>query len=298
MSRRDCVGWAKTRRASRVATCPPATVRYPPLSGSAATRFRVPEISTCAPKILLSFFQKLCSIPRIPLHEEGRCARSSRHAGRGAMAVRCRSVGRGLARTNGRLADVKAYGPGAPMLAPSPRVMIPPATVAKSRTPGRVRSKRESHRAGKAGRSRLHLWYLPPAFFLAGGPQASAGAWPSLRPLHERVKRSARLGRIRAARRRLHVRVTVNGSKLQRMIARWTVTHRRALKTMTRFLRTRATLRARPSWNANPEHGRQAGVGAYPRRLAYRLATPSRRSAARSMRPWCVAVKPRLPGTS
>ncbi len=199
--------------------------------------------------------------------KKGRCARSSRHAGRGAMAVRCRSVGRGLARTNGRLADVKAYGPGAPMLAPSPRVMIPPATVAKSRTPGRLRSKRENHRAGKAGRSRLHLWYLPPAFFLAGGPQASAGAWPSLRPLHERVKRSARLGRIRAARRRLHVRVTVNGSKLQRMIARWTVTHRRALKTMTRFLRTRATLRARPSWNANPEHGRQAGVGAYPRRF-------------------------------
>ncbi len=229
--------------------------------------------------------------------KKGRCARSSRHAGRGAMAVFVPQ--RALCtRTNGRLADVKAYGPGAPMLAPSPRVMIPPATVAKSRTPGRVRSKRENHRAGKAGRSRLHLWYLPPAFFLAGGPQASAGAWPSLRPLHERVKRSARLGRIRAARRRLHVRVTVNGSKLQRMIARWTITHRRAMETMTRFLRTRATLRARPSWNANPEHGRQAGVGAYPRRLAYRLATPSRRSAARSMRPWCVAVKPRLPGTS
>ncbi len=97
------------------------------------------------------------------------------------MAVRCRSVGRGLARTNGRLADVKAYGPGAPMLAPSPRVMIPPATVAKSRTPGRVRSKRENHRAGKAGRSRLHLWYLPPAFFLAGVSRRLAFPAPSSR---------------------------------------------------------------------------------------------------------------------
>ncbi|WP_284423840.1 MULTISPECIES: hypothetical protein, partial [unclassified Bradyrhizobium] len=43
----------------------------------------------------------------------------------------------------------------------------------------------KTSRAGRAGSYRLNLWYLPPAFFFAGGPQASAEAWPSLRPLFE-----------------------------------------------------------------------------------------------------------------
>ncbi|MGJ5205745.1 hypothetical protein [Bradyrhizobium sp. HKCCYLR20261] len=38
------------------------------------------------------------------------------------------------------------------------RAMIPLMTVATSRTPGRSRYKRENHRAGNAGMSRLNLW--------------------------------------------------------------------------------------------------------------------------------------------
>jgi len=32
--------------------------------------------------------------------------------------------------------------------------------------------------------SRLNLWYLPPAFFAAGGPWVAASARHSLRPLY------------------------------------------------------------------------------------------------------------------
>ncbi len=35
----------------------------------------------------------------------------------------------------------------------------------KPGAPGRTRSSRENHRAGRAGSFRLDLWYLPPAFF-------------------------------------------------------------------------------------------------------------------------------------
>ncbi|WP_315782689.1 hypothetical protein [Bradyrhizobium sp. SZCCHNPS1003] len=46
-----------------------------------------------------------------------------------------------------------------------------PMTVAKKPgAPGRTRSSRSNHRAGNAGMSRLNLWFLPPAFFSAGGP--------------------------------------------------------------------------------------------------------------------------------
>ncbi|CCD94343.1 hypothetical protein BRAO375_3470019 [Bradyrhizobium sp. ORS 375] len=42
---------------------------------------------------------------------------------------------------------------------------------------------------GGPGLVRLNLWYLPPAFFSAGGPRASVGARPSLRPLMEEGER-------------------------------------------------------------------------------------------------------------
>jgi len=45
------------------------------------------------------------------------------------VAARARSMSFGM-RTNDALADVKLRGPGAPMLAPSSRVMIPTTTVA------------------------------------------------------------------------------------------------------------------------------------------------------------------------
>ncbi|CCD92548.1 hypothetical protein BRAO375_2090002 [Bradyrhizobium sp. ORS 375] len=63
--------------------------------------------------------------------------------------------------------------------------------------------KREDHRAGKAGRSPAAPVVPAACIFSAGGPQASADAWPSLRPLHKRVnelcKPRARIRRGNAA---------------------------------------------------------------------------------------------------
>jgi hypothetical protein len=39
----------------------------------------------------------------------------------------------------------------------------------ESPVPGETAYKREDHRAGNAGMSRLHLWFLPRAFFPHGG---------------------------------------------------------------------------------------------------------------------------------
>ena len=66
----------------------------------------------------------------------------------------------------------------------------------KAGAPRRARHKRENHRAGKAGSHRLSPWFLPPAFFSAGGPQVSVGTWPSLRPrISEGCENLAKLGR-------------------------------------------------------------------------------------------------------
>ncbi|SMX60235.1 hypothetical protein BRAD285_5430 [Bradyrhizobium sp. ORS 285] len=59
---------------------------------------------------------------------------------------------------------------------------------------------RKTIRAGKAGSVRLYSWYLPPAFFSAGGPRASAEVRPSPRPLvfqegHDRCTTRARVPR-------------------------------------------------------------------------------------------------------
>ena len=100
------------------------------------------------------------------------------------------------------MADVKSRGPGAPTLALSLRVMIPKATVAnKPGTPRRARYKRENHRAGNAGMSRLNLWYLPPAFFSAGGPWVRpAPGIPRALCMLARDELIASLGRDRVAR--------------------------------------------------------------------------------------------------
>jgi hypothetical protein len=80
------------------------------------------------------------------------------------MAARDRSALRGADERS--VADVKSRGPGIPTLMPSsPGMMIRRVTVATSRHTGESAYKREDHRAGNAGMSRLNLWYLPPAFF-------------------------------------------------------------------------------------------------------------------------------------
>ncbi|CAL74877.1 hypothetical protein BRADO0961 [Bradyrhizobium sp. ORS 278] len=90
-------------------------------------------------------------------------------------------------------ADVKSQRAGTPMLVlrSRRRLRAARAMVAnKPGAPGRLRISVKTIAQGRPGVLRLHLWYLLPAFVLAGGPQASVGAWPSLRPLHESVNAS------------------------------------------------------------------------------------------------------------
>ena len=49
-------------------------------------------------------------------------------------------------------------------------VMIRRSRGQDSPVPGESTYKPSNHRAGNAGMSRLNLWFLPPAFFSAGGP--------------------------------------------------------------------------------------------------------------------------------
>src|SRR3954447_13435580 len=74
----------------------------------------------------------------------------------------------------------------------------------KPGAPGRTRSSRSTIAQGGPG-FRLNLWYLPPAFFSAGGPRASVEVRPSLRPHGFRGSHDVSLGRISAARWRTHV---------------------------------------------------------------------------------------------
>jgi len=115
----------------------------------------------------LALFRKPWLSMRIPPHCKGRCARSSRHARRGGDGRGNSQQARKSVRTNERLADVKSQGPDTPMLV-SARDNASHCTGHGGQQARRTREtayKREDHRAGKAGCSRLHLWYLPPAFF-------------------------------------------------------------------------------------------------------------------------------------
>ena len=74
----------------------------------------------------------------------------------------------------------------------------------KAGAPRRARHKRENHRAGKAGSHRLSPWFLPPAFFSAGGPWVRpASGLPCASALSE-VRPAAELGHKRAAGIRCH----------------------------------------------------------------------------------------------
>jgi hypothetical protein len=66
----------------------------------------------------------------------------------------------------------------------------------KPGSPRRARSTPSNHRAGKAGCSRLSLWFLPRAFLSARGPRVSVDTRPSLRPLD--LQRVLVLGKARA----------------------------------------------------------------------------------------------------
>ncbi|CAL78063.1 hypothetical protein BRADO4315 [Bradyrhizobium sp. ORS 278] len=65
-------------------------------------------------------------------------------------------------------ADVKSQRAGTPMLVlrPSRRLRAARTMVAnKPGAPGRLRISVKTIAQGRPGVSRLHLWYLPPAFF-------------------------------------------------------------------------------------------------------------------------------------
>ena len=74
----------------------------------------------------------------------------------------------------------------------------------KARRTGENAKQPSNHRAGKAGCSGSDLWYLPPAFFSAGGPWVRpASGLPCASALSE-VRPAAELGHKRAAGIRCH----------------------------------------------------------------------------------------------
>jgi len=91
-----------------------------------------------------------------------------------------------LAPTYNLLRTVKSRGPDIPMLI----VNLAPTLARRAGDGGqKARCTRENAKqplkpSRREGRIvRLDLWYLPPAFFSAGGPRASVEVRPSLRPL-------------------------------------------------------------------------------------------------------------------
>jgi len=95
-----------------------------------------------------------------------------RHDTRGgeAMAAKCRSVSFGCADERHDV-DVKSQRADTPMLVSSRDGADVPCGDGgqQARCTRQTAYKREDRRAGKAGRFRLHLWYLPPAFFSQAG---------------------------------------------------------------------------------------------------------------------------------
>jgi len=87
-----------------------------------------------------------------------------------------------VAPTNGSLRTAKSCGPDTPMLVScAMRASVLLHMVAnKPGAPGRPRISRSNRCAGKAGRVRPDLWYLPPAFFSqAGHGRGQRSAFPA-----------------------------------------------------------------------------------------------------------------------
>jgi hypothetical protein len=113
-------------------------------------------------------YPKSCFDPRIPSHR-GDASRSSRTPGAAGISGRSMiSV-----RTNDSDTTVKSRGSGIPELMPSLAKMLAHHRRRRgqdSRSPGRARIDRNTIAQGRSGCPRPNLWYLPPAFFVAGGP--------------------------------------------------------------------------------------------------------------------------------
>ena len=129
------------------------------------------------------------------LTAEGRCARSSRHARRGGGG-RGRSQRLLLEGADERsVADVKSQRPDTPMLVSRADAQASRNGGQKARRTRETAYKREAHRAGNAGMSRLNLWYLPPAFFSqAGHGCGQRPAFPAPSALFARDEFNAELG--------------------------------------------------------------------------------------------------------
>ena len=118
----------------------------------------------------LAYFRKSEVWSAHPASLRGRFGRSSRHVRRGCGGRD--DVGRILLhRRLMSLRTAKSCGPGIPTLMPSLRgARVAQVTVAKKPgAPGRARISRNTSR-GECRLFRLNLWYLPPAFLIAGGP--------------------------------------------------------------------------------------------------------------------------------
>jgi len=135
-------------------------------------------MSSPSPKnILLSIYPKSWFDPPIP-SQRGDASRSSWTSGAGCGGrVGLQHDFHADERSD---ATVKSRGSGIPVLMPrAMRLRIVAdammrSIVAKrgqdSRSPGRARISRNTIAQGRSGCSRPNLWYLPPAFFVAGGP--------------------------------------------------------------------------------------------------------------------------------
>ena len=139
------------------------------------------------------------------------CAIPSRHEGRIAI-VTTREVGcGGRLRTAAWLRScrrtVRAHGEVVwswpPDAEATPAVMmIRRSRGQESPVPGESTYKPSNHRAGNAGMSRLNLWFLPPAFLLAGGPWVRPSPGIPRALVHLEGENDEPLGRRRVARAR------------------------------------------------------------------------------------------------
>ncbi|MGY3453598.1 hypothetical protein ACVILH_005940 [Bradyrhizobium sp. USDA 4353] len=137
------VGWAKARRASRVVTCPPA---------ASSRRCSVGPVASHFQKTALHFYEIMFYSRVSRPIEKGRSARSSRHAGRGAMAVVLPQ--RAWHVDERQRADVKSQRAGTPTLVLRSRRRLRAAwamVAKKPGAPGRLRINVKTVAQGRPG---------------------------------------------------------------------------------------------------------------------------------------------------
>ncbi len=166
-----------------------------------------------AKNILVSFFRKSCLSPAHPAScREGR---TRRHDTRGRGVVAVARSGAFARKTADVVADGQAVWSWRPEAGAKLAITFVRGCERRgqtSRSPGRARSSRENHRAGKAGSLRLNLWFLPRAFSPHGATGLGRGSvFPAPSRFERRSISAARAHR--AARTRSHV--------LTRRISSW-----------------------------------------------------------------------------